>query len=157
MKLKEYRFIALIHQTPDIDSGFVEFPFDVIEAFGRKSRLKVKALFDGYEYRGSLVKMGHHCHLIGLNKQVRQAIGKNPGDYVEVVIVEDTDERTVEFPDILAEAFSEIPEAGAVFRKLSYTHQKEYVEWINQAKKDETKLNRVAKCIEMLLKSKNKK
>lgn len=152
MIAKEFRFTALVHQSPGIDSGYVEFPYDVAEAFGRKGKLKVKAWFDGYEYRGSLVKMGHPCYIIGINKEVRKAIGKNPGDYIEVIIIEDTEERRVEIPVVLSEIFKEIPGAEAVFIKLSYTHQKEYVSWINEAKKEETRRNRAIRCGEMLMK-----
>jgi uncharacterized protein YdeI (YjbR/CyaY-like superfamily) len=34
--------------------------------------------------------------------------------------------------------------------KLSYTHRKEYCRWITEAKKEETRLKRLEKAIEML-------
>ena len=56
--------------TPDhADSGYIEFPFDEEKEFRKKSQLKVKAYFNGFEYSGSLVKMGHPCHIPGLNKR----------------------------------------------------------------------------------------
>lgn len=152
--MKEYKFEALIIKTEKVDSGFIEFPFDVITEFGKKGQVKVKAYFDGFEYRGSLVKMGHPCHIIGLNKEVRAAINKNVGDTVDVVIVEDKDERTVEIPADLNMAFEGSPEAKAMFEKLSFTHRKEYVAWITSAKKQETRDARILKCVEMLIKPK---
>jgi hypothetical protein len=68
--LKKYEFEAEIIKHETLNSGYIEFPYDVMEEFGTKGQVKVKAHFDGYEYRGSLVKMGHTCHLIGLNQKV---------------------------------------------------------------------------------------
>ena len=39
-----------------------------------------------------------------------------------------------------------------VFKQLSYTHRKEYCRWITDAKKEETRLRRLGKAIEMLKK-----
>ena len=152
--MKEYKFEALIIKTEKVDSGFIEFPYDVLTEFGKKGQVKVKAYFDGFEYRGSLVKMGHPCHIIGLNKAVRSAINKNVGDKVNVLIVEDKDERTVEIPADLNHAFSKNPEALLKFEKLSFTQRKEYVIWINAAKKMETREARILKCIQLLLSGK---
>ncbi|PKP01338.1 MAG: antitermination protein NusB [Bacteroidetes bacterium HGW-Bacteroidetes-6] len=148
--MKEFRFKTTILKQEKIDAAYIEFPFDVQKEFGKKGQVKVKAYFDGFEYRGSLVKMGHPCHIIGLNKQVRDAIGKGPGDEVDVIIVEDTEERIVEVPSDLQAALNTNPEAKAVFEKMSYSHKREYVEAILEAKKPETRISRIAKCIATL-------
>jgi hypothetical protein len=148
--MKEYKFEAKIIKPESVDSGYIEFPYDVYKEFGKKGQVKVKAYFDGFEYRGSLVKMGTECHIIGLNKKVRDAINKQAGDTVQVLIVEDTDERTVEVPQDLNVALGENPSVRAIFEKLSFTHRKEYVVWIISAKREETRLARIDKCIEML-------
>ena len=67
--MKLYEFDAIIKKTDFIDATFVEFPYDVENEFGTKGQVKVKAFFDNYEYRGSLVKMGHQCHIIGNNSK----------------------------------------------------------------------------------------
>jgi uncharacterized protein YdeI (YjbR/CyaY-like superfamily) len=40
----------------------------------------------------------------------------------------------------------------AGFEKLSYNHRKEYVRWITEAKKEETRQSRIAKAVAMLQK-----
>lgn len=87
MNEKTYEFDAVIQKVPDIDGAYVEFPFDVRQEFG-KGRVKVHATFDGAPYDGSLVVMGTPCHIIGLRKEIRKAIGKQPGDKVHVTITE---------------------------------------------------------------------
>jgi uncharacterized protein YdeI (YjbR/CyaY-like superfamily) len=87
--------------------------------------------------------------MIGVLKAVRQRIGKGVGDAVEVVLSKDEAERTIDTPNDLK---SMLKKEGlmAAFEELSYTHQKEYVRWIEEAKKEETRQRRLAKCVEML-------
>ena len=145
---EQHKFQAVIE---DEGSGgaFVTIPFDVEQAFGKK-RVKIKATIDGQPYRGSLVRMGSQCHLLLIRKEIRLKIGKSFGDVVEVTVEEDTEPRTVAAqPDLLA-ALEGHPQARAFFEQLSYTHQKEYVEWIEEARRDETRQARIARTVEML-------
>lgn len=83
----KFEFDAVIVKAPDMDAAYVEIPFDVKAAFG-KGRVPVNATFDGVPYRGSLVKMGTPCHIIGIRKDIRARIGKQPGDMVHIVVEE---------------------------------------------------------------------
>ena len=129
--------------------AFVEVPFDVEAAFGSK-RPRVKAMIEGVPYRGILTRMGTECHLLVVLKEIREQIGKTFGDAVTITVEPDTEPRLIEIPAGLRKAFKMEKEAKAFFDKLSYTHQREYVMSINEAKREETRLNRIAKAIEML-------
>lgn len=74
-----YEFNAIIKAADKVDGAYVEFPYDVKEAFGTNGIVKVAATFDGYEYKGILAKMGNECHIIGIRKDIREKIGKQPG------------------------------------------------------------------------------
>lgn len=87
MNPKVYEFEAVIQKVPDIDGAYVEFPFDVKAEFGR-GRVKVAATFEGEPYEGSLVRMGTPGHILGLRREIRQKIGKQPGDTVRVTVRE---------------------------------------------------------------------
>jgi hypothetical protein len=87
MNDKIYEFEAVIKKVPDIDGAYIEIPFDVKAEFG-KGRVPVIATFDGVEYKGSLVKMKTPCHIIGIRKDIRAQIGKQPGDIIKVSIKE---------------------------------------------------------------------
>ena len=87
MNPKIYEFTAVIRKVPDIDGAYVEIPFDVRVEFG-KGRAKAHATFDGVGYDGSLVRMGTPCHILGLRKDIRTRIGKQPGDTVAVRLQE---------------------------------------------------------------------
>lgn len=84
---KVYEFEAEIKKVPDIDGAYIEIPFDVKAEFG-KGRAPVTATFDGVVYEGSLVKMKTPCHILGLRKDIRAKIGKQPGDIINVTIKE---------------------------------------------------------------------
>ena len=84
---KVYEFEAEIKKVPDIDGAYIEIPFDVKAEFG-KGRVPVTATFDGEPYEGSLVRMKTPCHIIGIRKEIRAKIGKQPGDIINVSIQE---------------------------------------------------------------------
>ena len=84
---KVYEFEAVILKVPDFDGAYIEFPYDVREEFG-KGRVKVHATFDGEPYDGSLVRMKTQNHIIGIRKDIRAKINKQPGDRINVTITE---------------------------------------------------------------------
>lgn len=86
-----YVFDAVLRDVPDKGGAYVVFPWNIREEFG-KGRVKVRAVFDGHPYDGSIVNMGvkdeagEICYIIGVLKAIRQAIGKQPGDTVRVTV-----------------------------------------------------------------------
>ena len=94
MNKKVYKYDAVIQSSESGKGGaYVPFPYDVRAEFG-KGRVKVNATFDGQPYKGSLVNMGVKnadgsvCYIIGVLKDIRAKIGKQPGDSVRVTIKE---------------------------------------------------------------------
>ena len=148
---KKHTFKATI-QNAGGGGAFVEVPFDVEKAFGSK-KPKVKALIEGVPYRGTLVRMGTECHLLLILKSIREQVGRTFGDEVKVSVELDVEERVAAVPLELKRAFKSDKQAKAAFEKLSYTHKKEYVTWIEEAKKEETRARRIAQTTEMLKKS----
>ena len=93
MNNKVYEFEAVIKKVPDMDGAYIEIPFDVKAEFG-KGRAPVIATFDGEVYEGSLVRMKTPCHIIGIRKDIRAKIGKQPGDTIKVTIRERNSEKS---------------------------------------------------------------
>ncbi len=148
-------FSGKIQQHQDMNAAFVNFPFDTIELFGKKGQVKVKVLFDDkVEYRGSLTKMKSDCHLLGLTQEIRKELGKTFGDIINVKLWEDKEERIVIIPDDVQQLLNQNEKAKELYEKMSYTHKKEYIRWIEEAKKEETRKRRKIKMIEMLLEGK---
>ncbi|RKS96475.1 YdeI/OmpD-associated family protein [Chryseobacterium defluvii] len=152
MKSEAIQFSGVIRQNGNMNAAFVEFPFSTEQLFGKKGQVKIKAVFDDkVEYRGSLAKMKSDCHILGLTQEIRKQLGKTFGDEISVSIIEDKEERTVDIADDIAVLFNESPEAKELFDNMSYTHRKEYIRWIEEAKKAETRENRKIKMIRMIL------
>ncbi len=147
------KFLAEIKKHEGINGTYVEIPFDVEATYGAK-RVKVKALFNGVEYRGSIVRMSG-CFMLGLTQALRKTIGKEPGDSVEVEVEKDGDERIVELPEDFKVVLKQNPVAKDYYSTLSFSKKKEYYQWITSAKKPETRATRIEKAIELL--SENKK
>ena len=92
MSSKTYEYDAVI-KSSDVGKGgaYVEFPYDIREEFG-KGRVKVHATFDGEPYDGSIVNMGVKnpdgsvCYILGILKDIRNKIKKQPGDTVHVTV-----------------------------------------------------------------------
>jgi Bacteriocin-protection, YdeI or OmpD-Associated/Domain of unknown function (DUF1905) len=148
--MKKYKFKAKI-EAGDGGGAYVFFPYDTGKKFATKGKVPVKATFNGVPYTGSLIKYGNPLRMLGMPKVIREQTGKGPGDAIEVVVWKDEKVRTVEVPgqfENLMKKEGLLP----VFKKLSYTHRKEYCRWITEAKKQETRSKRLEKAIEMLKK-----
>ena len=129
----------------------IEAPFDVEKVFGKK-RMKVRCRIDGVEFRSSIMRMRScgQCHIMILNKQIRDVLGKGVGDIVHIVMEEDTKPRIVAVPEDVNAALARNAKIKEIFEGLSYSHQKEYVSWIESAKKAETRHARIEKMLKIL-------
>ena len=87
MNPKIYEFDAVLQKVDGIDGAYIEFPWDVKEEF-QKGRVCVHATFDNVAYDGSLVRMQTVRHILGVRKDIRAKIGKQPGDSINVTIQE---------------------------------------------------------------------
>lgn len=126
----------------------VELPFDGKERFG-KARAPVRGTVNGTRFRTTVAVYGG-VYMIGFNKDLRERAGIKIGDAVDVTIELDDQPRTVEVPPALAAALADNREAGVAFDDLSYSHRREYAQWVAEAKREETRERRVAKAVEML-------
>jgi bifunctional DNA-binding transcriptional regulator/antitoxin component of YhaV-PrlF toxin-antitoxin module len=136
--------------------AFAEVPFDVEEVFGDK-RPQVRVTMCGESFVWRLIKMGGPHHIVGVPKGIRAKAGKDIGDTIEITVVADDTPREVVVPPDLDAALVPEPAAREFFHALSYTHRKKYVRWIESAKREETRVRRVEKTVEMLKAGKQEK
>jgi hypothetical protein len=126
----------------------IDVPDEVLDALGGR-RVPVVVTINGFSYRTTTAVMRGR-QVVGLNTANRAAAGVEPGRPVEVTVANDDAPRRVEAPAELAAAFETHPTARATWESLSYSHQREYADWIEGAKKAETRQSRVAKAVERL-------
>jgi len=128
----------------------VDVPPEAVEALGGKGRIPVTATFDGVPYRGSIVRMGGGA-VLGVQKAIMAEAGVSVGDTLTVVARNDVAPRQVEVPEDLAEALARDDPARAAFEGLSFSHKREYVRSITDAKRPETRARRIELTIQQLV------
>ncbi|MBW6473846.1 MAG: YdeI/OmpD-associated family protein [Anaerolineaceae bacterium] len=141
--------------APIIDPGgggaYIEFPFDTEKLFGTIGRIPVKVHFDGQPYHGTMLRYGTEKHIIIIVKKIREAIKKQAPEIVNIKVELDDKTREITVPDDVQKSLENHPLALEKYQKLAYTHQKEYINWILEAKREETRQNRIEKMIQRLL------
>jgi Bacteriocin-protection, YdeI or OmpD-Associated/Domain of unknown function (DUF1905) len=123
-----------------------QVPFDLKEAFGR-ARPPVWVTIRGHTWRTTPGVYGGIGHIV-VNREVKAATGVDAGHRVRVAMERDTEPRTVRVPPDLREALAADETAKRAFAKLSYSHRRDYVEWIEEAKRPETRRRRIAATVE---------
>ena len=144
------RFRALIEREEGSEVCAINAPFDVEQTFGTRGRVPVRGTLNGAPFRGSLFRMGGDCHFMVVNRHLRAAASVSGGETVPVQLERDDEPRTIDPPADFARALKGNKEAQATWDKLSYTHRREHVEHIEDAKKPETRQRRLEKSIALL-------
>jgi hypothetical protein len=127
----------------------IEVPAEVVEALGKGKKPAVVLTVNGYTYRNTVAVMGGR-YLVSLSAAHREAAGLTGGDAIEVEIALDEQPREVVVPADFAAALEAEPEARAFFDGLSYSQRSWFVLGIEEAKKPETRANRIVKAVERL-------
>jgi hypothetical protein len=145
--MAKHRFEALLAKEEGT-GAYVVVPLDVPALFGSR-RPAVRGTVNGFPFRTTLAPYGDDWYL-GFNSKVRSGAKVKAGETVVVELERDDEPREVEVPSDLADALAVDAEARTSFERLSYSHRKEYVDWIEEAKRDETRHRRIEKAVGML-------
>ena len=124
-------------------------PADVAAALGPGKRPPVRATIGGHTFPTRLAVYGGRS-LLGVTKASRAAAGISVGDTVDVAVARDDAPREVAVPPDLQAALDADAAAAATFAGLSFSHRREYVQWITEAKRAETRTARLEKTLTML-------
>ena len=127
----------------------IEVPAEVVERLGGGKRPAVVVTVGRHAYRTTVGVMGGRS-MLPLSAENRTAAAVAAGDVVEVVLEPDTAPRTVEVPDDLASALAANPPAQATFDAATASQRKEWVRWVTEAKRAETRADRLTKAVEAL-------
>ncbi|HET6952371.1 MAG TPA: YdeI/OmpD-associated family protein [Acidimicrobiales bacterium] len=142
------RFTAALRDAGGGGAAF-DVPATAAAALGEAKRPPVVVMIGGHGFRTRVAVYGGRP-MIGVSKANRAAAGIAVGDRFAVALALDTEPRTVTVPDDLAAALAADAEAGAAFDRLSFSHRREYVTWIEEAKRPETRARRVAGTLDRL-------
>lgn len=142
------KFKTAILQAPGMNATGIVVPDEIVEKLGQGKKPKVAVTIKGYTYRSTVAVMGGKF-MLPLAKEHRDAAGVKANDTVEVSLEPDTAPREVEVPKDFAAA---LKKAGLTkdFAALAFTHRKEHVRAIEEAKAAETRLRRIEKAVAMV-------
>ena len=149
--MEPIRFKATLTREPDSSATFVTIPFNVYEVFGSRARVPVIGTINGYPYKSSISPYGG-VHYLGINRNLREGAGVKAGDVIEIEMSLDTGPRFITPPADLTAILENNLQARKNWKKLSYSHQKQYVDAIEEAKKPETRIDRIKRTVEALTK-----
>ena len=127
----------------------IEVPTDVIAALGKGKKPAVVVTIGDYSYRNTVAVMGGR-YMVALSVKHRAAAGVEGGEEIEVDLVLDTEPRELDVPADFTAALDAQPAARAFFDGLSYSQRSWFVLGIEEAKKPETRQNRIVKAVERL-------
>lgn len=146
-----HRFKATLHRPEGVGTWtYAPIPPKVSEAFASRGQVRVKGTVDGKPFESTILPTGRGGHYLVLKAEIRKAIGKEAGAAVQVEFEATTRTPKVAQPKELEAALAKDAEARAKFESMPPSHQREYVRFIGEAKKEETRLRRVGKAIAMI-------
>jgi hypothetical protein len=140
----------LMHKYPG-KGGWTYVVIDEIKPDKRQKFgwVQVKGSIDGFEIKQyKLMPMGDGNLFLPVRAGIRKKIGKQAGDTVQVIL--DIDDSPVEIPEELAACLDDEPKAKKFFHTLSDSEKRLYILWIYSAKKEETRVDRMAQSIDRL-------
>ena len=123
----------------------IEIPPEIVDGLNAGKRPKVTVTVNGFTYRSTVAVMGG-SYMVGVTAEQRARTGLKAGDPIEVILELDTAAREVEVP---ADLIAALEAAGAreAFERLSYSHRKEHVRAVEEAKAPETRRRRIEKVV----------
>lgn len=136
--------------------GFAAFKAHVKFMFWKEALLTAdgsnKVVIENFARISSLKELPKDKEIIAL---VHQAMELNEKD-IKLPKKAPTEKKEIVTPDDLAKALAKNKKAKAAFDKFSYSHRKEYIEWINEAKTEPTRLKRIATTVEWVSEGKGR-
>jgi hypothetical protein len=133
----------------------VPMPFDPNDVWGEKERHDVTGTINGHSVRGPLTKE-RDGFALALGPTWRRDAGIGEIDTVTVELAPEGPQMDNIAPDIAAALRAE-PAAQAFFFAISTYYRKNYLRWIEDAKRPETRANRIAETVKLLVEGKRQK
>lgn len=129
---------------------YLRIPLDMAAVYGAKGQVNVVGTINDHPYCDVALPSGDGTHYLVVNKSIRDAIAATTGDVVHVAMARGDEPRHVSVAPDFQQALDSYPEAGSAFAALSYSHQREFADWIAGAKRPETRQRRIRSAVERI-------
>jgi hypothetical protein len=150
------RFEARLEPQPEAVNKAVPAVLRIPPALGRQlaGLTKVEGTINGHPFRAALESNTSGGHLLRVSKAMRAGAGASPGDTVTLAILGPEPEPIV--PADLGVALGASREAMALWQDLSPLGQRDWIRWIEAARKPQTRERRVSRTVEQLAEGKRR-
>jgi hypothetical protein len=140
-------------QTPEKGWSGLAIPSDFL---GVRGRVWLRGTLEGHPFWVAAQPMGDGNHWVTVNREMRAEMGLVGDEEVEAVFVQADGPPELTVPDDLRRALESHEEAQALFQRMSHNHRKEYIRWVAEAKRPETRARRASQAIERIIASDGK-
>jgi hypothetical protein len=150
--MKPQKFKAILLKTREVGGWItIDIPFDVEKVFGKKGFIQVKGSIDNEPFsKLKILPIGNGRYHMAVSARIRKAINKFPGEMVSVIMETDAGEIVYTEPPDFLEALNSDPEAKKFYQTLRPASKKWFIQNINEAKQELTRINRIKKALERL-------
>ena len=128
--------------------AFIEIPFNPNDVWGGKQRHDVTGSVNGCSVRGALGLDGSN-YFLSLGAAWRRDNGLDVGAKVDVILSPEGPQTESMAPDI-ANSLEAHPQAKTFFQSLATFYRRNYIKWIESAKRPETRSKRIDEMIALL-------
>lgn len=150
--MKTYNFKTTLKRPKGIRTWhYVDTPIQVEKEFNTKDKVAICGIMNGTRFKATLIPRGNREHYIVLGKENRLNAKIEVGDNIEMEVWKDNTIKKVEIPNDFQLSLLKNKMASTFFNDLAYSYKKAYIDWINNAKKEATRANRITKSIVMLV------
>jgi hypothetical protein len=151
------RFKARLNEPAEGDGWlFVRLPQEASRQLPTRNMVSVDATMNGFPFTSTLQPDSEGGHWFRVEPEWREAAGASPGDEVDLEMVPAKVEPEPEVPGDLQAALEASPAASAVWESTTPIARRDWITWMGQGKKAETRLIRLEKMIDMLANGKRR-
>jgi hypothetical protein len=140
-----------------VDWAFLRLPEEASAKLPARGMISVEGTFNGLAYRGTLEPDGQGGHWLKVDRKLREAAGAEPGDDVSLEIAPVAEEPEPSVPADLRKALAAAhPKVQAVWSDITPVARRDWIQWIESAKREATRLKRIESACDMLAKGKRR-
>ena len=147
-----FRFRARLFRHPNMAKTgcwiLLNVPKMVSKKLLSRGIAKVEGTMNGHPFRASLEPNTSGSHWLRVNKAMREGAGADAGDMVKLVILGPEPEPTA--PADLRVALTASHQAKTLWKDLTPIGRRDWIRWIESAKKPETRARRITRSVEQL-------
>jgi hypothetical protein len=137
--------------------AFLRLPEEASAKLPSRGMTSVEGTFNGLAYRGTLEPDGQGGHWLKVDRKLREAAGAEPGDVVSLEIAPVAEEPEPTVPADLRTALAAAdPQTWAVWSDITPVARRDWIQWIESAKREATRLKRIENACDMLAKGKRR-